>query len=84
MDRAMTRGEWKVGIDFNPSADPLVLELKTKAAAFIDALDKIQPRDGSLHLDSEVARLKSLAATKAEDAAMWAVKAATKQPIGAV
>lgn len=71
--RPLTRGEYLVGLTFNPSNDEKVTELKTKAAAFIDAVDAIQSRFG------EMDRLKALAITHAEDASMWAVKAATKQ-----
>jgi hypothetical protein len=70
-----TLGEYRVGLDFNPSADPRVTDLKQKAAAFIDAVDAL------LTTIPEMGRLKSLAMTHAEDAAMWAVKAATKRPM---
>ena len=67
-----TLGEYRVGIGFNPSGDPLVSELKARAAQFIDLCLTISSEDG------ERARLIALAMTHAEDAAMWAVKAATK------
>lgn len=56
----------------------MVTDLKTKAAAFIDAVDAIAS-DRTSDLGNEVGRLKALAITHAEDAAMWAVKAATKR-----
>lgn len=72
----MTIGEYRVGIDFNPSANPQVTDLKAKAAAFIDAVDALNV----VGVGFEAVRLKTLAMTTAEDAAMWAVKAATKRP----
>jgi hypothetical protein len=72
----MTKGEYRVGISFNPSGDDMVGALKSVAASFIDLVETI---DGTGN--PEVGRLKALAQTEIEAAAMWAVKAATKQPI---
>ena len=69
----MTKGEYRVGIDFNPSGSSRVNEIKQVAADLIDMIEDI-PGDG------EITRLKALAQTHVEDAAMWAVKAATKKP----
>lgn len=75
--RPPTIGEYRVGIAFNPSGDRTVSALKAAAALFIDLCAAIQkPEDEATR--SEVARLVALAITHAEDAAMWAVKAATK------
>ena len=68
----MTKGEYRVGIDFNPGGRDDVNEIKRLAADFIDRIDAIPDREG------EVSRLKALAMTHAEDAAMWGVKATTK------
>ena len=70
-----TLGQFRVGISFNPSADPNVDAIKTQAAALIDLINALPSQD------SEQARLKALAMTEIESAAMWAVKAATKQPM---
>jgi len=70
----MTLGEYRVGITFNPGKNPEVDAIKRTAADLIDLVDNIQ----ITHEASEVARLKALAMTHIEDAAMWAVKAATK------
>lgn len=70
-----TKGEYRVGIAFNPSADSMVGQIKAAAAALIDLVETIDPQD-----NPEVGRLKALAMTEIECAAMWAVKAATKQP----
>lgn len=83
----MTKGEYRVGINFNPSNDDTVGRIKSMAAALIDFIEGIEaptvPDDfgGDVYLASqasEINRLKALAQTHVEDAAMWAVKAATK------
>jgi hypothetical protein len=68
----MTVGEERVRIKFNPSADSLVDQIKQKTAELIDLC--------APHIDGaggEERRLWALAMTHYEDAAMWAVKAAT-------
>ena len=74
----MTKGEYRVGINFNPSGDDLVGQIKRQSADLIDLIDSIIVPGTSDHHANEVARLKALALTHTEDAAMWAVKAATK------
>lgn len=69
-----TKGEYRVGITFNPSASDVVAQIKQSAAALIDMIEEI-PVD-----IPEAGRLKALAQTAVEEAAMWAVKAATKRP----
>lgn len=66
----MTIGEDRVRIKFNPSADGLVNQIKQKSAELIDLCSRevANPEEG---------RLWALAMTHYEDAAMWAVKAAT-------
>lgn len=71
----MTKGEYRVGINFNPSNDDTVGRIKRLAADLIDLIETI-PVDYE-----ERIRLKSLAQTHIEDGAMWAVKAATKGPM---
>ena len=73
-----TKGEYRVGTTFNPSASGLVDEIKRKAADLIDLIDSI-PSDRESERGNEAGRLKALAQTEIESAAMWAVKAATKQ-----
>ncbi len=71
----MTIGEDRVRTKFNPSADSLVDQIKQASAKLIDLCDQ-------QHVDAvggETKRLWSLAMTHYEDAAMWAVKAATIQ-----
>lgn len=85
----MTKGEYRVGINFNPSNDDTVSKIKRAAADLIDLIDGIPVPDWPDDLsaeedirmdmwDNEVRRLRALAQTHIEDAAMWAVKAATK------
>lgn len=70
---APTEGEYRVGITFNPSASPMVDEIKRRAAEFIDLLAPI-----AANREHPGARCASVAMTEIESAAMWAVKAATK------
>lgn len=78
----MTKGEYRVGISFNPSGDDLVNQIKRQAADLIDLIESIPSCGGMCReaaaKDAEVGRLKALAQTAIEDGAMWAVKAATK------
>ena len=77
----MTKGEYRVGIAFNPSGDDLVGRIKRQAADLIDLIETIDvPDDAGFEHGFEVKRLRALAQTNVEDAAMWAVKAATKGP----
>lgn len=68
----MTKGEYRVGINFNPSHDDHVGLIKKAAANLIDLIETI-PAD-----TEDRPRLKALAQTAIEEGAMWAVKAATK------
>lgn len=77
-----TKGQYRVGTNFNPSADTMVDQIKAKAAELIDMIEAIPPLpdDGAgKEVFSERARLKALAQTEIESGAMWAVKAATKR-----
>ena len=71
-----TLGEARVRTDFNVSGSDVVAEIKQKSAELINVCEKIKPTDGSI-MNGEKARLISLAQTSYEEAAMWAVKAAT-------
>lgn len=64
----MSLGTDRVRLSFNPGSDLVVDEIKKKSAELIDLCETLKPLD---------ARLASLAQTHYEDAAMWAVKAAT-------
>ena len=63
-----TVGEARVRTTFNPSQTDLVAQIKQKSAELINLCEELKSKDG---------RLASLAQTSYEEAAMWAVKAAT-------
>ena len=86
----MSKGEYRVGYKFNPSNSSMVEEIKLRAADLIDLIEGIPlpKEEGPLgeykrqqSHSAEVSRLKVLAQTAVEEAAMWAVKAATKGPM---
>lgn len=72
-----TKGELRVGLSFNPSQNSMVDRIKRQAADLIDLINEIESDSHSV-VGNERGRLKSLAMTEIENAAMWAVKAETK------
>lgn len=64
----MSLGKDRVRAGFNPSGDPRVESIKSLSAQLIDICEDLKASDP---------RLASLAQTAYEEAAMWAVKAAT-------
>lgn len=66
--KEQTIGEQRVRVEFNPSNLDSVYLLKHKFAELINACEGLKGKDP---------RLASLAQTALEEAAMWAVKAAT-------
>lgn len=80
--RALTLGERRVRLGFNPSGHETVDRIKRIAADAIDLCEqlKLDARTGRPTDDpfpGERLRLYALAQTAFEEAAMWAVKAAT-------
>lgn len=73
-ERGPTEGEYRVGKSFNPSASTAVDAIKAKAAELIDFLAPI-----AADRQHPGARCAAVAMTEIESAAMWAVKAVTKQ-----
>lgn len=67
---SQTHGERLVRVDFNVTGSNLVHQLKTKTAELINIVNELQ----------DDRRLVALAITAYEEAAMWAVKAATAAP----
>jgi len=63
-----TKGQASVRLSFNPSGNPDVDYIKSLTAELIDFCENLRHRD---------ARCAALAQTNYEQAAMWAVKAAT-------
>ncbi len=78
-----TLGERRVRTSFNPTNNGVVDKIKQDAAKLINDVDNIlrerldPERDYSEIEISEQTRLVRLAQTALEEAAMWAVKAAT-------
>jgi hypothetical protein len=72
MSLEQTIGEKRVRTSFNVSNDNFIDRIKNETASLINQLDSL--KDGS---EPEKFRLISLAQTAYEEAAMWAVKAAT-------
>lgn len=64
----MSIGKDRVRVSFNPSADQRVESIKSLSAQLIDICEDLKAKDP---------RLAELAQTAYEEAAMWAVKAAT-------
>lgn len=83
----LTLGEKRVRTTFNPSKDSAVDKIKQLSAELINALEAIrndevsktyeQSPEAKSVVSGEKLRLISLAQTAYEEAAMWAVKAAT-------
>ncbi len=71
-----TLGEARVRTDFNVSSDKVVDILKSNTAYLINVCQQLKG-DGEAIVNGEKVRLISLAQTAYEEAAMWAVKAAT-------
>ncbi len=74
-ERTPTVGESRVRVSFNPSSNPIVDEIKRKAADLIDLCESLKdPYNGQ---PNEKNRCFAVAQTEIESAAMWAVKGAT-------
>jgi hypothetical protein len=73
----MTIGEDRVRVKFNPSANDLVSRIKQRTAGLIDICEEMKHHVAPGNPPSEANRLLALAQTAYEEAAMWAVKAAT-------
>ena len=77
--REQTLGEYRIGINFNPSGNGTVHAIKQKTAELIDLLDRLSLVDTeNVIVDGETVRLFGVAMTAYEEAAMWAIKAVTK------
>lgn len=64
----LTQGEKRVRTNFNPGGGGVVDQIKQETARLIDLCERLKEKDP---------RLAALAQTAFEEAAMWAVKAAT-------
>lgn len=82
-----TIGEQRVRTTFNPSNDSTVDQIKQKTAELINLMQAVKNDESSKTYDKTESHLKeqsgekfrliALAQTSYEEAAMWAVKAAT-------
>ena len=72
-------GAFRVRESFNPSADSLVDKIKRHTADLIDLCEDMKQDDTGSITVNEQRRLVALAQTAYEEAAMWAVKAATTE-----
>lgn len=78
MSEQLTVGEQRVRTSFNPGNNSVVDQIKQKTAELINLIDGLRAPDSIQKEEfGEYVRLKSLAMTEYENAAMWAVKAAT-------
>lgn len=71
-----TRGQYLVGLDFNPSNISTVNKVKSLYAMIIDELESQKSRTSC----GEVQRSIAIAITETQTAQMWAVKAITQSP----
>lgn len=69
----LTFGQKAVGLNFNPSGDDSVGQVKQNFADIIDKLNNLRNSTES----GEVKRMCSVAITECQTAQMWAVKAIT-------
>jgi hypothetical protein len=71
-------GAFRVRESFNPSGDTLVDKIKRYTSDLIDLCEDLKKSDNGDHLvANEQGRCAAIAQTHYEQAAMWAVKAAT-------
>ena len=72
-----TLGESRIGVSFNPGGDSRIDELKRLFADLVDDIGALPD-----HGDGEIRRVKAVAQSEVEGAAMWAVKAAARSAAG--
>jgi hypothetical protein len=77
MSTEKTLGEQRVQTDFNAGGSDVVTQIKAKSAELINAVNELRPPEDAAKVGSFM-RLQALAMTAYEEAAMWAVKAATR------
>jgi hypothetical protein len=74
----MTKGEYRVGVNFNPGGHEQVDGIKNITAGLIDEMERVVRVGNGDGGNREAARCAAIAQTRYEEAAMWAVKAVTK------
>ena len=73
-EHGIALGDSRFGVDFNPSRNPRIADIKRRAADPIDAIETIAGENRP----SEIARFKALTVTDIEAVAMWTAKAAAQ------
>ena len=73
----LTFGGKAVGLSFNPSQNEEVDNIKKSAANFVDQICGPDGFKVGVPYHPEVIAMRKLAQRKAQEASMWAVKAAT-------
>jgi hypothetical protein len=76
VESPLSLGEKRVRAEFNPSGEGNVNCIKNDTAKLINVCEDMKPKEGEV-VNGEKMRLIALAQTTYEEAAMWAVKAAT-------
>ena len=76
-EKTISIGEFRVRTKFNPSQVTLISTINQKTAAIINMVSEIRDEGEEESAANERRRLVALALTKYEEAAMFAVKAAT-------
>ena len=73
-EHGIALGDSRFGVDFNPSRNPRIADIKRRAADLIDAVETIAGENRP----SEIARFKALTVTDIGAVAMWTAKAAAQ------
>ena len=73
-EHGIALGDSRFGVDFNPSRNPRIADIKRRAADLIDAIETIAGKNPP----REIARFKALTVTDIEAVAMWTAKVAAQ------
>ena len=73
-EHGIALGDSRFGVEFNPSRNPRIADIKRRAADLIDAIETIAGENRP----SEIARFKALTVTDIGAVAMWTAKAAAQ------
>ena len=73
----MTAGEIAVGMNFNPSSDEKVAEIKTLCAKLFDIVEQSVPADDGTIPTARKRKMRDVALAEIVTAQMWAVKVVT-------
>ena len=73
-EHGIALGDSRFNVDFNPSRNPRIADIKRRAADLIDAIESIAGKNPP----REIARFKALTVTDIEAVAMWTAKVAAQ------